>query len=116
MNQITIYRRLWTETNFRDRENWFVERVSGLTYLTKQEGEKAAEETFHLTNAPTECLNEDHLNIIEKQNFKGPPVCVGDIIKVESVVTKRMAQYFLCKSVGWEKFEGNRIELLKFLS
>lgn len=115
MNLITVYRRPWG-IDFNSRENWFAERTSGISYLTKLTGEEAAEEAFHLTNAPEECLTEDHKSILKKQDFKGPSLSTGDVVKVESVVTKKLPDYFLCKSVGWEKFEGNRIELLRFLS
>lgn len=122
-NQITIYRfPSFNQVSFhsgenwyRSRENWYHHRISGLTYTTELEGEAAAEEAFHLTNAPEECLTKDQRNLLAQINFKGPSLSVGNIVKVENVVTRKMPSYYLCKSVGWEKYSRNRIKLLKFL-
>lgn len=98
------------------RDNWYIERQSGFSYQSKFEGEKAAEEAFHLTNAPDDCLEEDQKQILIDQNFKGPCLSVGDVVRVESSVKgSMMPEYYLCKSFGWEKYKGNVIELLKYL-
>jgi len=117
-NEVTLYRLPWgMPCDYKNRENWFQHRTSGMIYYTDLDGEKAAEEAFHLTNAPEECLTEEHKNLLKEQNFKGRSMAVGDIIRVESVLRGYcLADYYLCKSFGWEKYEGDRLKLLKYLS
>ena len=115
MNEITIFRLNWGVGNMNDRENWYRPRQYGLMYKTNLKGKEAAEEAFVLTNAPEEVLTEEQKDILAEQNFKGPSLSVGDVVRVESVVTRRMPQYFICKSFGWEEYDGDRFKLLKFL-
>lgn len=115
---VTVFRLPWTPDYFNQRENWYLDRQSGFTFLCEQEGELAAEEAFHLTNAPTDYLTEQQQQVLEEQDFQGPATSVGDIIKVEPIVrgTKaKLSEYYLCKSQGWEKFNKNVIQLLKHL-
>jgi len=112
-SKITIYRLPWGRT-LDDRENWGHHRDEGFSYSTVLEGEAAAEECFHLTNAPEECLTDEQKELLKEQNFKGPSLSVGDIVRVEPFT--RPSEYFLCKSFGWEKYEGDVIELIKNLS
>ena len=118
---ITIYRRpkannrLMNQQDWENRENWFVNREEGLTYKSSLGGEEAAEEAFHLTNAPEDCLEEDQKRLLERLEFKGPSLSVGDIVRVEPIVRTSLPEYYLCKSFGWEKFEGDVISLLKHL-
>ena len=117
-NQVTVFRLPWTTSHFDDREKWFVGRESGMSYYTDLEGEKAAEETFHLTNAPENLLTEDQKNILKEQNFKGHSLSAGDIVRVESVIrlpNNAFPEYYLCKSFGWEKYNDDPISLLKHL-
>jgi len=115
---ITVFRAPWNSiVEFKDRENWYVARDSGFSYKSKLNGEKAAEEAFHLTNAPDEYLKDEQKQILEEQHFKGPSLSVGDIVKVEPIVRgSKLPEYFLCKSFGWEKFDGDVIQLLKHLT
>jgi len=114
---ITVYRAPWNSVaHFEDRENWFVVREPGFSYKSKHAGEEAAEEAFHLTNAPDECLEEDQKQLLKEQNFKGPSLSVGDVVRVEPVVRGfKLPEYYLCKSFGWEKYCGDTIQLLKHL-
>jgi hypothetical protein len=112
-SKITVYRLQWGKA-LDDRENWFHHRDEGLSYSTALEGEEAAEECFHITNAPEECLTDEQKEILQEQNFKGPSLSVGDIVKVQPLTKPN--EYFLCKSVGWEKYDGDVIELIKNLS
>lgn len=117
-NEITLYRLPWGVVgDYKNRENWHQARISGMVYYTDLEGEEAAEEAFHLTNAPEECLSEEHKGLLSEHRFKGPSLSVGDVVRVESVLRGYcLADYYLCKSSGWEKYEGDRLQLLKFLS
>lgn len=100
---------------FDNRESWYIHRTSGFMYTTTLSGEAAAEEAFHITNGPDDCLTDEQRELLLKKDFKGPPVVTGDIVRIESVVTRRMPSYYLCKSFGWEEYNGDRIQLLKYL-
>jgi len=115
--EITLFRLPWNVSTLRnERENWFQDRVSGLSYYTDLEGEQAAEEAFHITNAPEDYLTDDQKEVLLKHNFKGPSLLVGDVVRVESVVRGRdLPEYYLCKSFGWEKFDGDRFHFLRHL-
>jgi hypothetical protein len=115
---VTLYRRPWSSSSFEDREKWFVEREVGLAYVSDLEGEAAAEEMFHLTNAPSEMLTESQKEMLKLLHFKGPSMSVGDIVRVESYPKQHStpAEYYLCKSFGWEKYEKNVIDLIKHLT
>lgn len=121
---VTIFRKPWngkpwTESSFKERDDWFADRYEALSYQSFQDGENAAEEAFHLTNAPEECLEESQIALLKSLDFKGPSLSVGDIVKVEPFVRgfgSKQPQYFLCKPYGWEKYEKDPIQLLKHLS
>ncbi len=116
---VTLYKLPWTPRYLDIREDWFVDRQEGIVYHTELEGEAAAEEAFHLTNAPAECLTEAQQHILIRNDFKGPSMSVGDVVKVESYPrdNKQVPTYYLCKSFGWEKFnKKNTIQLIKHLS
>jgi len=115
---VTLFRLPWTTSHFEDREKWFMNREPGMSYYTDLSGEQAAEEAFHLTNAPSELLTEEQKQILKNENFKGPSLSVGDVIRVESVLRMNknsLPEYYLCKSFGWEKYNADSISLLKFL-
>ena len=100
-----------------DKENWFVERELLFSFETKKKGDKAAEEAFVITNAPEEVLTKKQKELIK--GFHGPSLSTGDIVKIERKMRvsgdKHKPEYYLCKSVGWEKFDDNTIELIKYL-
>ena len=101
---------------FNDRENWYIAREPGFSYQSRLTGEEAAEEAFHLTNAPDESLDEKQKEILKEQQFKGPSLSVGDVVRVEPIVKgSKMPEYYLCKSFGWERYGGDVIQLLKYL-
>jgi hypothetical protein len=115
---VTIYRRPWQLEILDNRENWYQDREDGLTYVSDLQGEAAAEEAFHLTNAPTDCLNENQQEMLSLLNYKGPSLSVGDVVRVEQYPKQHStpADYYLCKSFGWEKYEGDVIQLIKHFS
>jgi len=116
-SKITVYRLPWNLSYRDDREEWFLDRAEGISYASPLEGEQAAEEAFHLTNAPLECLDERQQDLLGELNFKGPSLSVGDVVRVESYIKQHStpAEYYICKSFGWEKFDGNVIQLIKHL-
>ena len=101
-----------------DRENWYANREEYFNYNSNRKGEKAAEEAFHCTNCPVEYIKSKHLLKVIK-NFHGPSLSVGDIVKVDKYMRQTgdnyIPEYYLCKSIGWEKFEEDIIELNKYL-
>lgn len=113
---VTVFRRTWNNVlDWEQRENWFVERTEGFSYVSYLKGEEAAEEAFHLTNAPEDCLTDEQKDILIKEDFKGPSLSVGDVVKVANIPNAKLPEYYICKSFGWEKFNGNVIELLRYL-
>ena len=116
-SRITIYKLPWGNSFLEDRENWFQDREEGLSYDSQLSGEEAAEEAFHLTNAPEDYLEEDQKRLLQRLEFKGPSLSVGDVVRVDSYIKKHStpASYYICKSFGWEKFSGDIIRLLKHL-
>jgi hypothetical protein len=115
-SNVTIYRLPWSPDHHKIREDWFQERQEVFHYRSELEGEKAAEEAFHITNAPDECLTDDQKMIIALNEFKGPSLSVGDVVRVRPNSISVLPSYYLCKSFGWEKFEGDVIKLLKLFS
>ena len=113
---ITLYRLNWNNLVFNNnREEWYRDRTEGMTYVSKLKGEEAAEEAFHLTNAPDEWLEESQKEMLALLDFKGPSLSVGDVVRVAPVVDKKFPEYYMCKSFGWEKFEGDPFKLLRHL-
>ena len=114
---VTIFRRPWEiNIDWDKREEWYQSRSEGMSYASSLVGEEAAEEAFHITNAPDECLTDSQKQLLKEQNFKGPSLSVGDVVKVGPIIREVLPEYYMCKSFGWEKFGGNVIELLKHLN
>lgn len=121
MNQaksvITLYRsNRGIIIDWDKREEWYIDRTEGMSYRTCLTGEEAAEEAFHITNAPEDCLSDEQKIILKEQQFKGSPLSVGDVVRVSPILRKGTSDYFLCKSFGWEKFCGDYFKLLRFLN
>lgn len=116
-SRVVIYRLPFNLSYSEDRENWFRDRESGLSYKSALLGEEAAEEAFHITNAPEEVLTDEQKSLLKDLNFKGPSLSVGDVVRVEPYIKKHStpAEYYMCKSFGWEKYSGDIIRLLKHL-
>ena len=115
---VAIYKLPWSKDYHNVREDWSIDREEVFLFPSEQDGEAAAEEAFHITNAPDECLTDEQKGIIAMNDFKGPSMSVGDVVKVTSYprIPSEMPDYYLCKSYGWEKFTGNTIQLLKHMS
>jgi len=117
-SNITIYRLPWDVSfNLNNRENWLQYREAGVSYDSNLDGEAAAEEAFELTNAPLEYLNESQQELLKSLEFKGPSLSVGDVVRVDPLIFwgPKLPEYYLCKSHGWEKYDGDSIKLIAFL-
>lgn len=115
MYEVTIFKAPRSSINRVNKESWYYYRESGLQFKTNSAGEQAAEEAFVLTNAPEEMLTEEQKKFLKEEQYTGPSLSVGDVVRVESVVTRKLPSYFLCKSIGWEEYTGDRIRLLRYL-
>jgi len=74
--------------------DWSLPRTHAYTYLTDKKGQEAAEEAFHIFNAPADLLEEWQQFI--QQGYTFPSLSVGDLVEVNG-------EDYLCCSVGWEK-------------
>jgi hypothetical protein len=116
--KVTAFHLPWSTDHHKIREDWFIDRVQHISFDCEEKGEAAAELAFHLSNAPEECLEEDQKRLLKRLEFKGPSLSVGDIVRVAPYLqnsNSKLPVYYLCKSVGWEKFKGDTIQLLKHL-
>jgi hypothetical protein len=76
--------------------DWDLPRNHSFTYFTDKDGEAAAEECFHITNAPLEILNEFEKHIAEQfRATRAMSLSVGDVVRVGDEVE------YLCASEGW---------------
>jgi hypothetical protein len=73
--------------------DWSLPRKHVYTYLTEAEGYGAAEEAFHIFNAPLELLQEWQQYI--SKGYSGTSLSVGDIVQVNG-------EEYLCCSIGWK--------------
>ena len=92
-----------------DREHMFTEqedahRKFALWYCTTKTGESAAEEAFHISNAPNELLSKEQLDI--KLRWKGRSLSVGDavLVRPKSYGTY-MDKSYLCCGAGWKELK-----------
>ena len=74
--------------------DWSLPRKHVYTYLTEAEGSDAAEQAFHIFNAPESMLEEWQQYIAK--GYSGPSLSVGDIVEVNG-------EDYLCCSMGWKK-------------
>lgn len=74
--------------------DWSLPRNHHYTYLTEAKGSDAAEQAFHIFNAPEEWLEEWQKYIA--RGYSGPSLSVGDVVEVDG-------EEYLCCSMGWEK-------------
>ena len=81
--------------------DWSLPRKHAYTYLTDAKGKDAAEEAFHIFNAPLELLNEWQQYI--SRSYSGTSLSVGDVVEVNG-------EEYLCCSVGWERRSKETID------
>lgn len=100
MNQVRIYIQDYSALKDGSRHffeaDWDLPRKHIYTYLTDAEGSDAAEQAFHIFNAPESMLQEWQKYI--QQGYSGPSLSVGDIVEVNG-------EEYLCCSVGWKRRE-----------
>jgi hypothetical protein len=98
MNQVRIfvqdYNIMLRGARFFFEADWCLPRKHVYTYMTDAKGSDAAEQAFHIFNAPEDMLQEWQRFIAK--GYKGPSLSVGDVVEVDG-------EEYLCCSVGWEK-------------
>jgi hypothetical protein len=76
--------------------DWNLPRKHAFTYFTAKDAEEAAQEAYHITNAPESILNEFEQHIAELfRATKTMSLSVGDVVRVGDRVE------YLCASEGW---------------
>jgi hypothetical protein len=102
MNQVRVYIQDYTALKDSSRRffeaDWDLPRKHVYTYLTDAKGQEAAEEAFHIFNAPEDMLKEWQKFIAK--GYSGPSLSVGDLVEVDG-------KDYLCCSVGWKRREEN---------
>ena len=82
--------------HFAFTSDWDLPRKHTFSYFTDKDGEEAAQQCYHITNAPESILNEFEAHI--KELFRGTrtmSLSVGDVVRVGDRVE------YLCASEGW---------------
>jgi len=81
---------------FAFTSSWDLPRRHTFTYFTDKDGERAAEEAYHITNAPESILNEFEQHIAEQfRAARTMSLSVGDVVRVGDRVE------YLCAPTGW---------------
>jgi hypothetical protein len=81
---------------FAFTSDWNLPRKHAFTYFTDKDAEAAAEEAYHITNAPLEMLNEFEKHIAEQfRAARTMSLSPGDVVRVGDAVE------YLCCSIGW---------------
>jgi len=82
---------------FAFTSDWNLPRKHTFTYFTHEDGEAAAEECYHITNAPSSYLESEFERHIAEQfrAAKTMSLSVGDVVRVGDEVE------YLCASEGW---------------
>jgi hypothetical protein len=76
--------------------SWDLPRKHSFTYYTDKDAEEAAQECYHITNAPESILNEFEKHIAGLfRAAKTMSLSVGDVVRVGDEVE------YLCASEGW---------------
>jgi len=86
--------RVFQQTEPSFETNWDMSRKETLVYSTLKEGEAAAEEAFHMLNAPLDLLSPYQRDIV--RYHRSHSLSVGDVVKVNE-------EEYLCDSIGWIK-------------
>ena len=81
---------------FAFTSDWNLPRKHTFTYFTDKDGEEAAQECYHITNAPEAILNDFERHIADLYRAtKTMSLSVGDVVQVGNEVE------YLCASQGW---------------
>lgn len=74
---------------------WELPRKFAVWWYTDLEGEEAAEQAFHILNAPDEFLTDT--DRYKKGDYVGPSLSVGDLVTINET------EEYLCVGTGWQK-------------
>ena len=109
LTEVEIHLNTDPEHRFTMRED--AHREFALWYTTDKSGESAAEEAFHISNAPEELLSAREKDI--KVRWKGRSLSVGDIVIVAECSDNVLNQtHYLCCSNGWKQLKITSLERL----
>ena len=104
MTEVEIYLNEDGEHRFTEQED--AHRKFAFWYWTTKTGEDAAQEAFHISNAPDELLSPREKDI--KLRWKGRSLSVGDTVLVRP---KSYGSYqdksYLCCGSGWKELKLN---------
>jgi nicotinamidase-related amidase len=77
--------------------DWDLPRKHTFTYFSDKDGEEAAEQAYHITNAPDSFLENEFEKHIAQQfrSTKTMSLTVGDVVRVGDEVE------YLCAPTGW---------------
>ena len=78
--------------------DWDLPRKHTYTYFSSKDGEAAAEQAYHIFNAPDSMLNDYERSIAEEARSKAfgmHSLSVGDVVRVGNEME------YLCASQGW---------------
>jgi hypothetical protein len=94
MNYTQSLIKIFQQTSPNFQADWDVPRKQTLVYSTLKKGETAAEEAFHLLNAPLDLLSPWQRDIV--RDHRSHSLSVGDVVEVDG-------EKYLCASRGWIK-------------
>ena len=98
-NTITILHAINPTFSDKDVE---LHRVAVGSYKTEKAGEDAAEEAYHITNAPGEILRMSEKALLKEGGLSGKrSLSVGDAVMVQDFAGR--AKVFMCASSGWKE-------------
>ena len=102
MTEVEIYLNNDPKHRFTEAED--AEREFALWYYSDKTGEAAAEEAFHISNAPDELLNQKEQDI--KRRWKGRSLSVGDVVSVNNIEDGIVVtEHYLCCGNGWKQIK-----------
>ena len=100
MTEVEIYLNEDGEHRFTEQED--AHRKFAFWYWTTKTGEDAAQEAFHISNAPDELLSPREKDI--KLRWKGRSLSVGDIVSVADADDLDIVEkQYLCCACGWKQ-------------
>ena len=100
MTEVEIYLNIDPEHRFTEKED--ADREFALWYYSDKTGEAAAEEAFHISNAPDEMLSQKEKDI--RLRWKGRSLSVGDVVVVINIEDALVIRkHYLCCGSGWKQ-------------
>ena len=102
MTEVEIYLNNDPEHRFTETED--AHREYALWYYSDKTGKAAAEEAFHISNAPAELLGPKESDI--KLRWKGRSLSVGDVVSVNNIIDGSVVtEHYLCCGSGWKQIK-----------